>query len=102
MKWHIAHRHEIPTAFDTLGKDYETKIAGLEEENTLLKQNLLRVEKELMETKLKMSEEVAERARSSAETQRLQHVLNITIMALAYRDMLIREKLNIQLDPPFK
>jgi len=102
MKWHIAHRHEIPTAFDTLGKDYETKIVGLEDENTLLKQNLQRVERELIETKLKLSEEVLARANDWAEIRRLQDVINKAAMNLALRDVLIREKLNIELGNPFE
>lgn len=102
MKWHIAHRHEIPTAFDTLGKDYEIKIVGLEDENTLLKQSLQRVERELIETKLKLSEGVLARANDWAEIRRLQDVINKTAMNLALRDRLIKEKLNIELKNPFE
>lgn len=32
MKWHLAHRHEIPGAFDALGKDYEAKCAALQQQ----------------------------------------------------------------------
>jgi hypothetical protein len=102
MKWHIAHRHEIPTAFDTLGKDYETKIVGLQDENTQLKQKLDRVEGELIETKLKLGEEVLARANDWAQIQRLRDGLNKAVIALALRDILIREKLNIELGNPFE
>ena len=44
MKWHLAHRHEIPGAFDALGKDYETKTMNLLDENVLLQKKLEQAE----------------------------------------------------------
>jgi predicted nuclease with TOPRIM domain len=102
MKWHIAHRHDIPTAFDALAKDYQTKLVGLEDENTRLKQKLDRVEGELVETKLKLCDEVVARASDQAMIKRLWKSFNIAVMALALRDILIKEKLNMQLKNPFE
>jgi predicted TIM-barrel enzyme len=102
MKWHIAHRHEIPTAFDALASDYQNKIVGLQDENTRLKQKLDRVEGELVETKLKLDGEVVARAVDQAKIKRLWESFNIAVMALALRDILIKEKLNIQLKNPFE
>ena len=102
MKWHIAHRHEIPTAFDTLGKDYETKIVGLQDETIQLKEKLDRVERELLETKLKLAEKVLARANDWAEIQRLRESFDKAVIAIILRDNLIKEKLNIQLKNPFE
>ena len=44
MEWHLAHRHEIPNAFDALGKDYEAKITNLLEENALLEKKTKQLE----------------------------------------------------------
>lgn len=50
MKWHIDYRHEIPTAFDVLGKDYDAKVTNLQEKNALLKKKVGEFELELEKT----------------------------------------------------
>ena len=101
MKWHIAHRHEIPVAFDALGKDYEAKIASIEEENIQKEQQLARFREELIETKKALLEEQVAKVEAFVKVNRLDEERHRAIMALAMRDLLIRDKLDIELPNPF-
>ena len=102
MKWHIAHRHEIPTAFDAPGKEYETKTANLLEENILLKKKVEQLERELEQTKVALIREQGERLKEAAQVVRLNNDLQKAAMALAVRDHIIKEKLNIHMPNPFE
>lgn len=101
MKWHMAHRHEIPVAFDALGKDYEAKIASIEEENIQKEQQLVQVRAELIENQIALLEERSARAEALAQVKRLDEDRHRAIMALTMRDLIIRDKLNIELPNPF-
>jgi hypothetical protein len=101
MKWHIAHRHEIPVAFDTLGKDYEARIVSMEEENIQKERQLVQVRAELIENQIALLEERSARAEAFARVNRLDEDRHRAIMALAMRDLIIRDKLNIELPNPF-
>ena len=102
MKWHIAHQHEIPAAFDTLGKQYEAKTVSLQEENDRLRKKLDQIQRELEETRLTLIEEKAARIEVIAEIARLRADLNKAMFGLASRDHILQEKLNIQLESPFE
>ncbi len=97
MKWHVAHRHEVPAAFDALGKDYEAKTTSLKEENSLLKQKL----EELPLIKVALSEEKAENLEALTQIQKLEQELDKAIMALAMRDTILKDQFNIELPNPF-
>jgi len=101
MKWHVAHRHEVPAALDALGKDYEAKTASLKEENSQLKQKLDQLQVELSLIKVTLLEEKAEKLEALTQIQRLEQERDKTIMALAARDIILRDKLNIELPNPF-
>ena len=102
MKWHIAHRHEIPTAFDTLGKDYEAKTISLQEDNAQLKQKLDQIERELEETKAKLLAETAAKLEAEAWVQHLTRERDKAITAMVLRAHIIEEKLQIHLKNPFE
>jgi len=101
MKWHVAHRHEIPTAFDTLGKDYEAKTANLQEENARLKKKLEQLQRELDETKIALLQETTERLKAVAQVQQLYNDRQKAIFGLVARDKIIKERLNIEMPNPF-
>jgi len=101
MKWHVAHRHEIPTAFDTLGKDYEAKTANLQEENARLKKKLEQLQRELDETKIALLQETTERLKAVAQVQQLYNDRQKAIFGLVARDKIIKERLNIEIPNPF-
>jgi len=61
MKWHVTHRHELPASLDALGKDYETKVEILKDENFQLKQKLEQLQEKLSLIKVALSEEKAEK-----------------------------------------
>lgn len=100
MKWHVAHRHEVPAALDALGKDYEAKTASLKEENSQLKQKLNQLQEELSLIKVALSEEKAEKLEAITQKQRLEQERDKTIMALVVRDKILQDKLNIELPNP--
>ncbi|MFC1938167.1 hypothetical protein ACFLWH_00685 [Chloroflexota bacterium] len=102
MKWHIAHRHEIPTAFDVLGKDYDVKVTNLREENALLKKKMEDFERKLSQAEIALIKEQAEELKNIAETIKLNSDIKTIAMAIAIRDNLIKEKLNIEMPNPFK
>ncbi len=102
MKWHIAHRHEIPTAFDVLGKDYETKTTSLLEENALLKKKVNQLEMSLGQAKIDFMQERTEKLKEAAEVMKLNNYIQTMAMAIAIRDNLIKERLNIEMPNPFK
>ena len=102
MKWHIAHRHEIPNAFDALGKDYETKARNLLEENALLKTKVEQLERELEQTKIALIQEQGERLEEAAEVSRLNNDIQKAAIAIAARDIIIKQRLNIEMPNPFE
>jgi cell division septum initiation protein DivIVA len=101
MKWHVAHRHEVPAALDALGKDYEAKTRSLQEENTQLKQRVDQIERELEYTEVASLKEKAAKLAANAEIEQLNKDLLKMTIALAARDVMIQEKLNIQIKDPF-
>ena len=102
MKWHIAHRHEIPTAFDALGKDYETKTTSLLEENALLEKKVKQLEMALEQAKIDLMQERVEKLQEAAEVIKLNNYIQTMAMAIAIRDSIIKERLNIEMPNPFK
>ena len=102
MKWHLAHRHEIPAAFDALGKDYEAKIADLNQENALQRYKLEQLEKELQETQMALMREKAENIVETAKVTELNKNIQKMIIMIAVRDDFIKDRLNIELPNPFK
>ena len=102
MKWHIAHRHEIPTAFDALGKDYETKTTSLLEENALLKKKVEDLEMALGQAKIDLMQERTEKLIKATEVIKLNNYIQTMAMAIAIRDSIIKERLNIEMPNPFK
>ena len=101
MKWHVAHRHELPAALDALGKDYEAKTKSLQEENTQLKQRVDQIERELEYTEVASLKEKAAKLAANAEIEQLNKDLLKMTIALAARDVMIQEKLNIPVKDPF-
>ena len=102
MKWHIAHRHEIPTAFDTLSKNYEAKIISFQDDNVQLKEKLGEVGAELKETKSKLLAETTARLEAAAMIQQLTRERDKAIYAMVARDRILEEKLGIRLKNPFE
>ena len=102
MKWHIAHRHEIPTAFDALDKYYEDRIRNLQEENAALKKKLEQIERELEQTKMVLIQEQGERLKEAAQIEKLNKDLQKAILVIAVRDQIIKERLNIEMPNPFQ
>ncbi len=102
MKWHIAHRHEIPNAFDALGKDYETKTTSLLEENALLKKKVKQLEMALEQAKIDFMQERTEKLIKATEVMKLNNDIQTMAIAIVFRDNLIKERLNIEMPDPFK
>ena len=102
MKWHLAHRHEIPAATDALGKDYEDKVTYLREENAQLIEKIDKLEKVLSQTNLAFMQEQGERIKEAATNLQLNNIIKIAAMAIATRDQLIKERLNIDMPDPFE
>jgi len=96
MKWHVTHRHELPASLDALGKDYETKVAILKDENFQLKQ----FQEELSLIKVALSEEKAEKLEAFTQKQQLEQERDKVIMALVVRDQILQDQLNIELPNP--
>lgn len=101
MKWHLAHRHEIPTAFDSLGKDYEAKTTSLREENATLKAKVEQLDKELIQNKLNLLQEKGKNVEATAQITRLSEDLQKMALAIVVRDKIIKERLDIELPNPF-
>ena len=102
MKWHLAHRHEIPAAFDALGKDYESKTANLQEENSRLQNKLEHLNRDLDNAKISLLGEYEERAKSLAQVVQLHNDLQKAIIAIAACSKILKEELNIDMPNPFK
>jgi hypothetical protein len=102
MKWHIAHRHEIPTAFDKLGQDYESKMVSLQEDNIRLKKELDQVKNELGVTNAKLVVETAAKTEAETRVQQLDKDRQALAFALVIRDRIIEERLGTHLKSPFE
>ncbi len=109
MKWHIAHRHEIPTAFDALGKDYEATTTSLREEKHQLEVKLRQTQEELDQARIvlireqeKRMREQVERLEEDVQTTRLNQDLQKAVVAIVARDCIIKERLGIEMPNPFE
>lgn len=101
MKWHVAHGHEIPAALDALGKEYEAKVANLNEENTMLKKKVEQIERELEQTKMALIREQGKRLEEAAQVAKLDKDLQKVILKIAARDEFIKQRLGIDMPNPF-
>jgi hypothetical protein len=102
MLWHLIHRHEIPNAFDALGKDFEEKSKNLNQEKELLEKKVQIQELELLKAQIDLVKEQTEKALESAEVIKLNKDMQVLATALVIRDSILKEKLNIELPDPFK
>ena len=102
MKWHIAHRHEIPTAFDTLGQDYEAKTVSLQDDNIRLKQELGELENKLKVTIAELTMEKTARLEAETKVLQLAKERDTAIYAMVARGRIIEEKLGIRLKNPLE
>lgn len=102
MKWHIAHRHEIPAAFDTLGQGYEAQAATLEDDNVRLKQESVERQKKLLETTEELIREREARLKAEARILELTNSRDKAIVAVVVRDKILEERLGICLKNPFE
>jgi len=102
MNWHLVHRHEIPAALDALGKKYEAKLSGLEEENTQLKKKVEQLEWELERNVIELVHEKKAKLELYAHISELNARLQKAVIVIAGRDSFIKEKLNIDMPDPFK
>ena len=100
--WHIAHRHEIPNAFDVLGKNYESKLMTLQEENKLLKKKVEDLERELSQAEIETMKERTEKLEETARVIKLNNDIQKMAMAIAARDIIIKERLGIVMPNPFE
>ena len=101
MKWHLSHKHEIPTALDALGKDYEAKTANLNQKNALLKKKVEQIEMELEQTKMALIREQEKRLEETAQVAKLDKDLQKAILKIAVRDEIIKQRLGIGTPNPF-
>jgi len=97
MYWHLAHRHEIPAAIDALGKKYEAKLSALEEETSQLKKQVEQLEWELERNLIELAEEKKAELELYARISELEARFQKAVMIIANRDILIKEKLNIDM-----
>jgi len=100
--WHLAHRHEIPAAIDALGKEYGAKTTALEEENAQLKKKVEQLLWELERDEVELVEEKEEKLQLHKQISELHLQSEKAMMKLAMRDILIKEKLGIDMPEPFK
>lgn len=102
MQWHIAHRHQIPTAFDALGKEYEAKYTNLLDENAMLKKKVEQIETELQKSQMDLIQVQVEKTEQLVKVTELGEQLRKAAIALAARDSIIKERLNIEMPNPFE
>jgi hypothetical protein len=102
MKWHVSHRHEIPAAFDALGKDYKAEIANLNQEIALKNKKAELLEKELQDTQIALMQEKTEKIAALAEVAELNKATQKMILMIVIRDIYLKQFLNIELPNPFK
>ena len=107
MMWHISRRHEAPQALEALGKNYEGKLVGLQNENTInskengdLKSKLETTTLELTKARVDMCKEVTRNIKMMQRIQRLHGNISRLLLALVVRDELIKQRLGIILPVP--
>jgi chromosome segregation ATPase len=97
MKWHLAHRHEIQAATDALGKDYEAKASALEKENSELKKRVEQLMRELEKDEVELVKEKEVKLELIKKISELEARCQKYLTIIASRDILIKEKLNIDM-----
>ena len=102
MKWHIAHRHDIPTAFDALGKDQAAKTLSLQSENQALRNNVEVLTRELERTRTDLETERARHLKWMDEVIGLRQDLEKALGAIVIRDLIIKNRLGIEMPNPFE
>jgi hypothetical protein len=83
MRWHIAHRHEITAAFDTLGQGHKGKTAIVQDDNVRLKQESVELEKRLEETTAELMREMEARLQAEVRYLQLSQSRDTAIVPLA-------------------
>jgi DNA repair exonuclease SbcCD ATPase subunit len=100
MKWHLAHKHEIPAALDALGKKYDEKLSALEKENSQLKKRVEQLTWELERNLTELLEAKKAKLELYARISELDASLQQAIFIIATRDSFIKDKLNIDMPLP--
>jgi DNA repair exonuclease SbcCD ATPase subunit len=100
MKWHLAHRHEIPAATDALGKEYGAKTAALEEEISELKKQVEQLMWELEKDEVELVKEKEVKGELIKKISELEARFQKALIYIAGRDALIKAKLNIDMPEP--
>jgi len=85
------------SAIDALGKKYEAKLSALEEETSQLKKQVEQLEWELERNLIELAEEKKAELELYARISELEARFQKAVMIIANRDILIKEKLNIDM-----
>jgi hypothetical protein len=97
MMWHLAHKHEIPAAQDALGKKYEAKLSAIEEKNSELKKKVEQLMWELEKDEVELVKEKEVKLELYKKISELEAHCQKYLMVIASRDLLIKEKLNMDM-----
>jgi septal ring factor EnvC (AmiA/AmiB activator) len=100
MKWHLAHKHEIPFALDAIHKDYDAKTTALEEENAQLKKKIKQMQQDIELNLIELVEEKKEKLQLHKQISELEARFQKALLKITARDLFIKEKLGIDMHEP--
>jgi hypothetical protein len=100
MKWHLAHKHEIPVALDAIHKDYDAKTTALEEENAQLKKKIKQMQQDIELNLIELVEEKKAKLELHARISELDDRFQKAVIMIIARNSFIKEKLNVDMPEP--
>ena len=108
MMWHVSRRHEAPQALEALGKTYEEKADKLRKdnftkthENNELKTKLDNATMELANTNINLIKEREKNITLMSQIRKMTDYQTELVIALALRDVILKEYSGIKLPIPF-
>lgn len=103
--WHLAHRHEVKDAMDSISQGYESKLTDMSKENVFFKQKAAdfksMLDKSMASLKIRQASEIEARLsefKSFTENQQSREELRKISILTAVQGHLIEQRLGI----PFK
>ena len=100
-RWHIAHRHEVPAALDTLARDYEARTTDLQQDNANLSTSLNQIQRDLKASRVSLMREMTAELEARIRIQHLEADIRKMAIELVARDHVLKVKLGIELPNPF-
>lgn len=96
MKWHLAHKHELPAAMDAIGKNYEVKIEESQTQNDRLKLELEKTKALLQSTQMSLLSQAAAKNKALLDNQHLVNLVTELMINITALSSLVESRFGVK------